>query len=227
MEISLPCILMCLSDWAIRPTRAYVCVPFWNMCHPETCFRLACCTCRFEKCFFFFFFFFYSPVRFEKCSFLKHVSDWHPANFVISRADHNMSFLTITFEVALLLLLKNKQTKKEMQPDLTFGLFSLTFMLQDHEFIMPLRYDEVKHSANLKHASEMHIFQNGIPCQSETCFRMAHVFRTARNTYSAWRWWRNERPMKYIQKPCNSPRQHKNLVKCHNFSKLWHKFFYA
>ena len=51
-----------------------------------------------------------------------------------------MSFLTITFEVALLLLLK---TNKEMQPDLTFGLFSLIFMLQDHAFIMRLRYDEV------------------------------------------------------------------------------------
>ena len=38
-----------------------------------------------------------------------------------------MSFLTIRFEVALLLLLKNKQTNKEIQPDLTFGLFSLIF----------------------------------------------------------------------------------------------------
>ena len=55
------------------------------------------------------------------------------------------------------------------------------------------------HGANLKHVSEMHIFQNGTPCQSETCFRMAHFserhampiwnmfqdgtfFRTARNT---------------------------------------------
>ena len=31
------------------------------------------------------------------------------------------------------------------------------------------------HDANLKHVSEMHIFQNSTPCQSETCFRMAHV----------------------------------------------------
>ena len=31
------------------------------------------------------------------------------------------------------------------------------------------------HGANLKHVLEMHIFQNGTPCQSETCFRMAHV----------------------------------------------------
>ena len=61
--------------------------------------------------------------HFEKCAFLKHVSDWRRANFVISRADNNKSFLTITFEVALLLLLKTKQRKKEMQPGLTFGLF--------------------------------------------------------------------------------------------------------
>ena len=81
--------------------------------------------------------------RFEKCAFLKHVSDWHRANFVVSRADDNMSILTITFEVALLLLLKNEQTNKQMQPGLTFGLFSLIFMLQDHAFIMRLRYDEV------------------------------------------------------------------------------------
>ena len=78
----------------------------------------------------------------EKCAFLKHVSDWHRANFVISRANDNMSFLTITFKVALLLLLKNKQTNKEMQPGLTFSL-TLIFMLQDHAFIMRLRYDEV------------------------------------------------------------------------------------
>ena len=31
------------------------------------------------------------------------------------------------------------------------------------------------HSANLNHVSEMHIFLNGTPCQSETCLRMAHV----------------------------------------------------
>ena len=51
-----------------------------------------------------------------------------------------MSFLTVTFEVALLLLLK---TNKEMQPGLTFRPFSLFFMRQDHAFIMRLRYDEV------------------------------------------------------------------------------------
>ena len=114
--------------------------------------------------------------RFEKCAFLKHVSDWHRANFVISRADDNMSFLTITFEVALATFVTEKQTNKEMQPGLTFGLFSLMFMLQDHAFIMRLRYDERSlHGANLKHGSEMHIFQNGTPCQSETCFRMARV----------------------------------------------------
>ena len=32
----------------------------------------------------------------------------------------------------------------------------------------------VPHSANLKHVSGWHIFQNGTQCQSETCFRMAH-----------------------------------------------------
>ena len=85
--------------------------------------------------------------------------------------------LTITFEGALLLLLKNKHTNKEMQPGLTFGLFSLIFMLQDHAFIMRLRYDEIytvliwnifqkctffetAHHANLKNVSGWHMFQN-------------------------------------------------------------------
>ena len=134
--------------------------------------------------------------RSETCAILKHVSDLHRANFIISRADDNMSFLTITFEVALLLLLKNKQTNKEMQPGRTFGLFSLIFMLQDHAFIMRLRYDEVctvliwnmfqkciffrmAHHANLKHVSGWHMFQNGMQhvrdlslCgKGNTCFK--------------------------------------------------------
>ena len=118
--------------------------------------------------------------RSKKCAFLKHVSVWHRANFVISKMAICL-FLTITFEVALLLLLKNKETNKQMQPGLTFGLFSLIFMLQDHAFIMWLWYDEV------------------CTVLIWTCFRNAHFskrhtmpiwnifwdgtcFRTARNT---------------------------------------------
>ena len=77
----------------IRNVKCVSCVPFWNVCHPEACFRLAWCTVL------------------KKCAFLKHVSDWHRANFVISRADDNMSVLTVTFEVALLLVTE-KQTNK-------------------------------------------------------------------------------------------------------------------
>ena len=39
---------------------------------------------------------------------------------------------------------------------------------------MRLRYDQV-YSVNFKHVSEIHIFQNGTPCQSKTCFRLTHV----------------------------------------------------
>ena len=31
------------------------------------------------------------------------------------------------------------------------------------------------HHTNLKNVSGWHVFQNGTPCQSETCFRLAHV----------------------------------------------------
>ena len=67
-------------QWRTPGTNCVCCVPFWNMCHPETCFRLAW------------------------CAVLKSL-----------------------------------------------------------------------HGTNLKHVSEMHIFLNGTSCQSETCFRMAHV----------------------------------------------------
>ena len=73
-----------------------------------------------------------------------------------------------------------------MQPGLTFGLFSLSFKLQDHAFIMRLRYDMYDEVYTVLY--------------SETCFRNAYFskrhtmpiwnmfqdgtcFRTARNTY--------------------------------------------
>ena len=81
--------------------------------------------------------------RSENFEFLKHVSDWHRTNFVISGADNNMFLKVIVFEVALHLLLKNKQTnKKQMQLGLTFGLFAHIFMLQDFAFNMQLRNDD-------------------------------------------------------------------------------------
>ena len=58
----------------------------------------------------------------ETCAMLKHVSDWHRAyncgayscvNFVTLRADNNVSFQLIVFEVALHSFLKNKQTNKQ------------------------------------------------------------------------------------------------------------------
>ena len=65
-------------------------------CRPETFFRLAWCAVL------------------QKCAFLKPISDWHRANFVISRADNNVFYThLIAFEVTLHLLLKNKQTKKQ------------------------------------------------------------------------------------------------------------------
>ena len=118
--------------------------------------------------------------RFEKCAFLKHVSDWHRANFVISRADDNMSFLiTTVFEVALLLLLKNKQTNKRSLAYF-WSLFTNLYASEPCIYHATLIWRSL-HGANLKHVSEMHIFQNGTQCQSETCFRDGTCFRTARN----------------------------------------------
>ena len=119
--------------------------------------------------------------RSEKCAFLKHVSDWHHANFVISRADDNMSFLTITFEVALRLLLKNKQTNKQRHAAWPYFWSPLTnFYASGPCIYHATSIWQTLHGADLKHVSQMHIFQNGTPCQSETCFGMAR-FRMARN----------------------------------------------
>ena len=57
-------------EYKMRSIAFTCCLPFCNMCHSEICFRLAWC-------------------RSEKCIVLKHASNWHNANFVISRADNN------------------------------------------------------------------------------------------------------------------------------------------
>ena len=92
----------------------------------------------------------------EKCAFLKHVSDWHRADFVISRADDNMSFLTITFEVALFLLLKNKQTNAAWP--YFWSLFT-NFYASGPCIYHATSIWQSLHGTNLKHVSEMHIFK--------------------------------------------------------------------
>ena len=64
----------------------------------------------------------------EKSTFLETVFDWHCANFVVSKAGNNMSFLLVAVEIDLHSLLK--QTTKQ------FGLFAKVFMLQDIAFNM-------------------------------------------------------------------------------------------
>ena len=118
----------------------------------------------------------------EKYAFLKNVSDWHRANFVISRVDSKMSIKTRCIWSSLAFITE-KQTNAAW-PYLWSRLFSQIFVLQDLAFYMRLRYDEVCTVQC---------------CQSEACFRNAHFserhtmpiwnmfhdgtcFRTARNT---------------------------------------------
>ena len=116
--------------------------------------------------------------RFEKCAFLKDVSDWHRANFVISRADDNMSFLIITFEVALLLLLENEQTNKQTKKcSLAFWSLFTNFYASRPCIYHGTSICKSLHGASLKYVSKMHIFHNGTPGHANLkhVLRMAHV----------------------------------------------------
>ena len=112
--------------------------------------------------------------RSEKCAVLKHASDWHCANFVILKSHVKCK------------VLKHKNLCKETKSKAKLLHFVSLFLqermlsyfkfseLKTHHCCLPLIWQSL-YSANLKHVSKWHIFQNGTQCQSETCFRTAHV----------------------------------------------------
>ena len=121
---------------------------FWNMCHPEICFRLT------------------------SCAVLKNVPFWNilPLNAVqtLSYVGQTtmMSFLLIVFEVALYLLLKNKQANK---------CSSLALLLVSLLKFLCFR------TLHLTYGFDMTTLTQ---CQPEACFRMAHF--SERQTIPIW-----------------------------------------
>ena len=125
------------------------CVPFWNMCHPETFFRLAW------------------------CAVLKNMHFWYTFQICI---EGRKQYVCLTQYIwrSPFLLLKNKQ----MQFGLTYGLFFKSFLLQDLAFNMWLWYDKVctVQIWNMYQKctfSERHIMSIWNMFQDGTCFRMA------------------------------------------------------
>ena len=121
--------------------------------------------CHSETCF-----------RLAWCAVLKNVhfwfffSNWQGTNFVISKP-----------HVRCLC----KETKSTTKLYLFVCLFSCFNCneLKRH-CCLPSIWQSL-HDANLKHGLEMPFFQNGTQCQSETCFRMAHVSER-HATYAFW-----------------------------------------
>ena len=132
------------------------CMPFWNMCHPETFFRLAWRTVLKNMHFWY---------MFQICT-VKTLSYREQTTICLFNSLHLKKPFFIT----------EKQTKnKQMQLDLTYGLFSKSFMLQGLAFNMWPWYDKVFTVQIWNMYQKCTFFQNGTSCQYETCFRMAHV----------------------------------------------------
>ena len=126
------------------------------MCHPETCFRLAW------------------------CAVLKNVHFWNMFQIgtvqTLSYRGQTTICLFNHFIWSRPTFVTEKQTKKERNAAWPYFWSIFTNFYASG----PCIYHATSiwrslHGAYLKHVSDMHIFQNGTPCQSETCFRMAHV----------------------------------------------------
>ena len=105
----------------------------------------------------------------KKRAFLKHVSNWHCENFVISKP--RVKWKVVKHKIVC------KETKSTTKLHL-FIYFSVinVGLLQIQWVILLTALDKTKFArCHLKNVSEMHIFQNGTLCQSVACFRMAHV----------------------------------------------------
>ena len=93
------------------------CVPFWNMCHPETCLRLASC------------------VILKRCTNLKHilhpVSHWNCANSGISKTTCQMCAEAKRSSCTCFFVFSNKNV----------GLLQIQVVLKD--IVVCPRYDKV------------------------------------------------------------------------------------
>ena len=69
------------------------------------------------------------------------------------------------------------------------GLLQMQWVKKTYMYCCLLSIWQSLHRANLKNVSEKHIFQNGTPCQSETCFRMAQVSEQHATCASIWPQW--------------------------------------
>ena len=72
--------MCCVPSWWYPD---WHCVPFWNLCHSKTCYRLALIVCRFDKWAILHMFQIGIVCHSEKSAILKHVSDWCCLNVVI------------------------------------------------------------------------------------------------------------------------------------------------
>ena len=131
------------------------CVPFWNICHPETCFRLAWCALL------------------KKRAFLKHsyfkLALWKLRHFKAACFGRLWSTKYLCNET-------KSTTKLHLFvyfSVINVGLLQMQWVKETYCCLL-LKWQSL-HGANLKNVSEIHIFQNGTPCLSVACFRMAHV----------------------------------------------------
>ena len=128
--------------------------------------------------------------RSETCAILKHVLDWHGVPFwkmCISKTCFRLApcklchiegrWQYVFFNHYIWsspTFVTEKQTKKERNAVWPYfwSLFTNFYASRPCIYHATSIWRSL-HKANLKHVSEMHIFQNGTPCQYETCFRVA------------------------------------------------------
>ena len=112
--------------------------------------------------------------RSEKCATLKHVSDWRCGNFVISRTDNNVLLTHCIWSIPTFITEKHTNKHSSLVLILVslhkFSWFGILHLTGGFDMTIK-RFTQSQY----KHVSESCIFQNSTQCQSETCFKMAHV----------------------------------------------------
>ena len=144
------CVRVCVNNMTKR-TR---CVPFWNMCHPETCFRLAW------------------------CAGLKNVHFWNMFQIGTMQTSSYRSRMLNARSFSIQLCAKRLKVKQSCICLFVGWLVCFSVInvgLLHMQWVKKTYCCLSLHGVNLKYVSEMHIFQNGTPCQSEICFRKAQV----------------------------------------------------
>ena len=135
-------------------------LPFWNMCHPETCFRFAWCAVR------------------KKCAFLKHVSD-----FTVQTLTYRSRMIN-AWSWSIKISEKRPKVRSGCISLFVCSFFSnksratSNVMVKKTYCRLPSIWQSL-HGANLKHILEMHIFQNGTPCCNLKHVSGWHMFQNA------------------------------------------------